>query len=101
MILAAAGYFYFALVFAAGIAFGAVRTLWLTPAVGAPAATLIELPVILAVSWVACLFVLRRVKVKARVGEQLAAMAAPAGLIGLAGQILFAAFPLLALTARR
>ncbi len=128
---AAAGFFYFALVFAAGFVLGAVRTLWLAPAVGATTATLIELPVILAVSWAACLFILKRMKVKARpsdrflmgasaftlligaeialglgmmsrsVSEQLDAMTAPAGLIGLAGQLLFAAFPVLALLMRR
>ena len=128
---AAAGFFYFALVFAAGFALGAVRTLWLAPQVGATPATLIELPVILAVSWAACLFILRRMKVKANAsdrilmgaiafalligaetalglgpmnrtfGEQVKAMTAPAGLIGLVGQILFAAFPVLALSLRR
>jgi hypothetical protein len=131
MIPAAAGFLYFSIVFAAGFVLGAARTLWLAPAVGATAATLIELPVILAVSWAACLFVLRRLKVKARAGdrilmgssafalligaeialglglmnrtfaEQVQAMTAPAGLIGLAGQILFAVFPALALSLRR
>jgi ABC-type uncharacterized transport system permease subunit len=131
MIPAAAGFFYFALVFAAGFVLGAVRTLWLAPAVGDAAATLIELPVILAVSWAACLFILRRMKVKTNASdrivmgasafalligaeialglglmnrsfsEQISTMTAPAGLIGLAGQILFAAFPLLALSLRR
>ncbi len=128
---ASAGFIYFAIVFAAGFALGAVRTLWLAPALGEAAATLLELPVILSLSWLACLALLRRMKVNARAsdrfvmgatafalligaeialglgpmsrsfGEQLGAMTSTAGLIGLAGQILFAAFPLLALILHR
>lgn len=127
----AAGALYFALVFAAGFALGAVRTSLLAPAVGAMTATLIELPVILALSWIACRFVIARGKVAERaparlvmgavaftlliaaeialgiglLNRSLAAqwteMSAPPALIGLCGQILFAFFPLLALARRR
>lgn len=128
---AAAGFSYFLIAFAAAFLLGTVRTLWLAPAVGEMAATLIELPVILALAWAACLFVLRRMKVAARtldrsimgaaafaflivaeialgqglmdrtLAAQVKAMTAPAGLVGLAGQALFGLFPLIALAARR
>lgn len=128
---AAAGIFYFATVFAAGFILGGVRTLWVAPAVGEMAATLIELPVILAFSWAACLFIIGRMKIDARtagravmgvvafalligaeivlgltlLGRTLAAQAdammAPPALVGLGGQILFALFPLMALALRR
>lgn len=127
----AAGIVYFAIVFAAGFMLGAVRVGALAPAVGDVAATLIELPFILGASWAACLFVIARFKVPARaparltmgavafaflIGAEIAlglglmdrrlaaqfeAMRAPAALIGLAGQVLFALFPLIAMRARR
>jgi hypothetical protein len=127
----AAGVLYFAIVFAAGFALGAVRVGLLAPAAGEMTATLIELPVILAASWVACLFALRRFAVEARPGPrllmgavafvvliaaeialglglmnrtfaaQLREMASPPALIGLAGQVLVALFPVIALAARR
>jgi hypothetical protein len=50
---------YFLIVFAAGFVLGVVRTLWLAPRLGAPAAVVMELPVILTVSWFACARVLR------------------------------------------
>lgn len=127
----AAGALYFALVFAAGFALGAVRVSLLAPAVGEMAATLIELPVILAAAFGACLFVLRRMRVEARarprlfmgavaftlligaeialglalmnrsLAAQLQEMSAPPALLGLAGQVLYAFLPLLALALRR
>lgn len=123
---ALAGCFYFAIVFAAGFVLGAARTLWLAPAVGELAATLIELPVILGASWGACRIVVGRMKIAARAldravmgavafalliaaefalglalmnrgfAAQIREMASTPGLIGLAGQVLFAAFPLIA-----
>ena len=118
------GAFYFALVFAAGFVLGAIRTLLLAPRVGDLAAVAIELPVMLAVAWFACGAVLRWVKpgqgIAARAVMGLLAFAllmaaelalalllgvpstsawlvsltSAHGLLGLAGQIVFAIFPL-------
>ena len=54
-----AGALYFATVFAAGFALGVLRTLLLLPAVGPLIAVLIELPLILGISWLACSRILR------------------------------------------
>lgn len=51
---------YFAIVFAAGVALGTTRTLIVAPRVGELLATLIELPVILAIAWSACRSIMRR-----------------------------------------
>lgn len=126
-----AGAAYFAAVFAAGFALGVLRTTVLTPAIGHLAAVAIELPVILAIAWFACGAVLRRVAptrggavlmgafafvllMAAEAGlsvglagrslaEHFALYARPAHLLGLAGQLAFAAFPIvrLGLQARR
>lgn len=128
---AAAGFLYFAIVFAAGFVLGALRVGLIAPLIGDLFATLIELPVILGAAWIACLFVLRRVKVAERLSArlvmgaaalallvaaevalglglmhrsletQVAAMKTAPALIGLGGQILFALFPLIALAMRR
>jgi hypothetical protein len=50
----AAGVAYFALIFALGFAFGTLRVLVLAPRLGAVGGTLLELPIILTASWVAC-----------------------------------------------
>lgn len=128
---AAAGVLYFAIVFAAGFVLGAVRVAFLAPAVGETPATLIELPVILGASWAACAFVVRRLGVAARpaprlvmgavafalliaaeiglglglmnrnFAAQMQEMTSTPGLIGLAGQALFAMFPVIAMSVRR
>ena len=120
-----AGAVYFGVVFAAGFALGAVRITLLVPAVGEPAAVALELPLLLLWSWWTCGRCLRRFVVPATVaaralmssvafvllmaaeigldaalnGRDLAAHFAryhdTASLLGLAGQVLFALFPLL------
>jgi hypothetical protein len=121
-----AGALYFALVFAAGFALGTLRVVVLAPRVGALGAVAVELPIILALSWFACGFIVARLRVPPRFdarvemgGVALAlllftefALAAAfgdgslsfaqswltaEGALGLAGQILFAAFPVLRL----
>jgi hypothetical protein len=116
---------YFLIVFAAGFVFGAIRVTALTPNLGAVVAVLIELPLILAVSWFACRWVLSRWPVRVAASEDIAMgilafallmaaeaaltvmlasrplgdfftrMATPEGMIGLLGQIAFAAMPVL------
>ena len=128
---AAAGILYFALVFAAGFALGAVRVGLVARALGDLAATLIELPIILALSWVACLTIIRRLGVEARIAARLSmglvafsllilseialgiglmsrsleaqieAMTAPPAILGLGGQAIFGLFPLIALRFHR
>ena len=56
----AAGASYFAIVFAAGFVLGAVRTLWLVPALGDRSAELIEAPFMLAVVVVTARWLVRR-----------------------------------------
>ena len=113
---------YWATVFAFAFALGVVRTLWLTPAIGAFAATLCEVPLTLALSWWAArrltahfriapglealaiglaafaLLMLAEVSL-ARVlsgrspGDWLRGMASAAGAVGLTGQVLFGLMP--------
>jgi hypothetical protein len=122
-----AGLVYFALVFAAGFALGTIRVLLLVPAVGETVAVLTELPVMLTISWIGCGFVVARFRVPAVLSDRivmgvfafallmiaeigvawllgrrsvsayLAHYATFSGAVGLAGQLAFAAFPLLQL----
>lgn len=119
----AAGAIYFLIVFVAGILLGIVRVGILAPNIGPAIAVLIELPVILAISWFVCAAILRRIPLDPGRNEDMLAgvlafalliaaeaalavglggrtlseffahMVAADGLIGLLGQILFAAFP--------
>ncbi|MDX2307634.1 MAG: hypothetical protein NW216_05290 [Hyphomicrobium sp.] len=57
---ALSGILYFSLVFGAGFILGTIRVLFLAPVLGAMAATLLEIPIILAVSWVACRWIIQR-----------------------------------------
>jgi hypothetical protein len=119
-----AGATYFAVVFAAGFVLGTVRVLLLIPRFGALPSVLLELPLMLAISWIACGWVLRRFQVPPRIAARLSMGAiafallmlaevalslgafggsmsdyleelnTPHGLVGLAGQLLFALMPL-------
>lgn len=118
------GLLYFVAVFAVGFLLGAARVLLLVPRLGETIAVLIELPLILAVSWIACRFICERVGVPplrseravmggvafallmvAEIGlsmlgfgrtfaEHLDVYRHLPGLLGLAGQIAFATFPI-------
>lgn len=120
-----AAWFYFLAVFVVGFALGTIRTLWLEPALGPLPSVLTELPVMLLWSWMACGIILRRLPVAGGIAPRLAMgavalvmlLAAEAALsvtlggltlaghvalyatapvlAGLAGQIVFALFPLL------
>lgn len=118
----ALGLVYFASVFAAGFVLGVARTLLLEPAVGPLLAVMLELPLMLACAWWVCARLLRRqprlfpgaavalgavafgclmvAEAALSVGlagrslaGHLALYREPAHALGLAGQLLFAAWP--------
>ena len=62
---AVAGLAYFAVVFVAGFALGVARVLFMVPTFGPTVAVLIELPVILVLSWIACRRLMLRLHVSA------------------------------------
>ncbi len=123
MVVIFAGLIYFAIVFAIAFALGVARTLAIAPMLGATAAVLLEIPVVLAASWAIARRVLRhrpfglsaRVAMGAiafillmvseallagalrgqSVGQWANELATPLGLVGLAGQLGFAAMPAL------
>ncbi|MDQ1900218.1 hypothetical protein RAH32_07155 [Paracoccus sp. WLY502] len=115
---------YYGIIFACGTALGILRTMLLVPRLGSTAATALEIPVMLALSWLVCGAILRRFAVPMRIpariamgaialamlwlSEALLAMAlgagasgffiaftTPAGALGALAQIAFAAFPAL------
>ncbi len=118
---------YFLLVFAAGFALGAVRVILVVPRLGVFAATLIEIPLMLAVAFLACRLVLDHWQVPPlpvlrwtmatwfvamltlceyqlgillfdrSAGQQWALLASPAGLAGLGAQLLAALLPVILL----
>jgi len=120
-----AGTLYFLLVFAAGFCLGVLRVTLIVPQVGNLVATIIELPIMVTVGYFCCRWILRLWSVPpmpsrrwamvllfvallflfewqlgeqlfARTaGEQWAALLTPAGLAGLAAQLLTALFPVL------
>ena len=118
------GAVYFALIFGLGFVLGTIRVLWLVPMTGETIAVMAEQPVMLIASWFAARWLVRRhrlTSVRARGVMGLVAFSllmlaevtlasalfgqAPAdwlrsifampGIIGLAGQILFALMPLM------
>lgn len=114
---------YFSAVFAFAFAMGVTRTFVIAPRIGATAAVLLEVPILLAASWVIARRLLRdrdlalpqriavgtiaflltmasEVVLSALIqgqsaGEWAATVATPIGLVGLAGQLGFAAIPAL------
>ena len=113
---------YWAVVFALGFVLGTIRVLWLAPQVGLMAATALELPVMLAASWLVSGGLMRRFGIAgtcpalamgvtafallmltemglagALSGESpaqwLAGLRQPHALLGLAGQAVFALMP--------
>lgn len=125
-----AGLAYATIVFGAGVVLGTFRNLLLVPRFGEIASVLLELPLMLAVSWWVAGVVVRRFRVPARAMQRIAmggvalvalwiaeaallallgtplaqipaAFVAGGGAVGLAGQIVFATFPLLRLSRRR
>ena len=128
---ALAGAVYFLAVYVVGFALGAARVLLVTPRLGATGAVLLELPVMLTASWIACRWIVDRMAVAPRasarlamsasafillmlaeialgriafgqtLATQIAALREMAGLIGLGGQMIFALLPLLQLKISR
>jgi hypothetical protein len=118
-------------VFAAGFLLGALRVLILAPIMGGTSVVVLELPVILALSWTACRWLTVRIDVAALLGPRLVMggvalamlmlaelsvstlvfgrpLSAHLGqyrelstMLGLAGQIVFAAFPAIQLSSTR
>jgi hypothetical protein len=124
-----AGSAYFALVFGIGFILGAIRVLVVAPRLGELVATLIELPIILTAAWIICERVSARFLVPDRwrprlamggvafallmlaelglsvllgnsIGEHLDAYRSLHGALGLAGQMIFAMFPLVQVNRR-
>ena len=121
----AAGGMYAAIVFAVGFVLGAVRVLVLMPRLGEIGALVIELPIMLAVSWFVCGWLLGRFSVRAAwryrlvmggsafillviaelgvsilafgrsMAEHFGTYRSWAAAFGLAAQVVFAAFPLI------
>jgi hypothetical protein len=126
-----AGALYFAIVFAAGFVLGALRVTVLMPLIGELPAVALELPVILFISWIACRRLIAQFSVPAMAphraamgalafgllmlaelalsvlvfdrsgAEYLAGLQSAPGLLGLAGQLVFASMPLGLLRQRR
>jgi hypothetical protein len=119
-----AGVFYFAIIFAAGFALGTLRVTVIVPRIGELLAVALELPVILLAAWFVCRRLVAQFSVPAvashraamgalafgllmlaelglsilvfdqSVAVYLAGLQSVPGLLGLAGQIIFALIPL-------
>ena len=121
---------YAGVVFAFGFVMGTIRALFVAPAIGEIYAVMLEIPVMLAVSWLSCLFVIRRFNVGTALagrltmgilafcllmmaeaslsmiafgvtfGQHLEAYRTPAAMLGLGAQIVFGALPVIQLAFR-
>jgi hypothetical protein len=115
-----AGAAYFAAVFACAFVLGVIRVLLVAPHVGATVAVLLETPIVLTISWIACGRIGRDLDLRGRAvmgatafvllmgvesamsillfgqtaASWIGAFASPPGAIGLAAQLAFAVFPL-------
>jgi ABC-type uncharacterized transport system permease subunit len=126
-----AGVSYWAVVFTVGIALGTIRVLLAAPLLGETAAIVLELPIMLAASWLVCGWLLDRFSVPARwtarlamgglafvllmiaelalslfalgrsTAEHLGTYRTLDGLTGLAAQVAFGALPLMRMDRRR
>jgi hypothetical protein len=126
-----AGLIYFCIAFACGFLLGILRVIVVAPRLGALTAVLIELPLMLATSWLAARWVCAIMQVPATLGDrllmgalafallmlaeatlglslfgrnlqsQLEALATTPGFAGLAGQFVFALFPVLIARSKR
>ena len=122
--MASAAFRYFAIVFSVGFILGAIRSVAITPRIGDTAAVLIELPFMLAASWLVAIRIVRQTRLAPAAAftmgafaflllmtaeallavtladqdltEWSAALFRTPGWIGLAGQLAFGLFPLLA-----
>lgn len=122
---------YFLIVFAAGFLLGTLRTWVVAPRLGEICAVIAEIPLMLAIAWLACGWVLGKIHVRsanldriavgaialgllllaetlvsvalggATLQEHLRSYAHAAPLIGLAAQLLYACFPLIRTAAAR
>lgn len=118
------GLLYFVVVFSLAFAMGVARTLIIAPQLGATAAVLLEVPIIVAASWVIARRLVRHRSLSLpqraamgivaftltmvseavlsalmrgqSVADWAAVLVTPLGLIGLAGQVAFAVMPILA-----
>ncbi|MDC8755413.1 hypothetical protein OIK40_12255 [Erythrobacter sp. sf7] len=122
MRIAGAAVAYWAMVFALGFVLGTIRVLWLAPLVGLIPATALELPVMLAASWIVAGWLMQRFGISGGGGalamgliafalllalecvlagvlsgqtpaQWLAGLREPHALLGLGGQVVFAAIP--------
>jgi hypothetical protein len=79
-----AGFFYFLIGGSAGVIFGVLREMFVTPVLGRSTAVFIELPFMLLICWFGCRLMVRLLKVPDKIWSRIAMGAvAFAGLIGM------------------
>lgn len=81
-----AGVAYFGCVFAAGFALGVLRTVLVVAPLGETVAVALELPIILAIAWIACRWLINRLEVPSRFVSR-AVMGAVAFILLMAGEL--------------